>query len=125
MRNSSLSTLKSYLLAFSLRCYYRHGMVAEASNEARFVHSRASQARTAARRLARQVNTYEARAVAERQGLLLNAIEELTVEHGREVDDHCVGCGQPYPCITIRRCASVWSNDRNFDERMWTNNHRP
>lgn len=100
-------------------------MTAEISHEARFVHSRASQARTASSRLARQVGTNEARAVAERQDLLLNAIEELTVEHGRQVADRCVGCGQPYPCITIKRCASVWSNDPDFDERMWTNNHRP
>lgn len=99
-------------------------MAAEISHEARFVHSRASGSRTAAS-LARQVGTHEAIAVAERQELLLNAIEELTVEHGREDQDRCTGCGQPYPCITIKRCASVWSDDDDFDERVWTNNHRP
>ena len=100
-------------------------MPAEISHEARFVHSRARTARILASQLAREAGTGKARAVAERQELLLNAIEELTVEHGREEEGHCTGCGQRYPCITIKRCASVWANDLNFDERLGINNHGP
>lgn len=99
-------------------------MTAGPSHEARFVHSRARTARTLADQLAREVGTSKAKDVASRQQLLLNAIEELTVMHGREAADHCTGCGDPYPCITIKRIASVWANDIAFDETMGINDQR-
>lgn len=60
----------------------------------------------------------EPRDVAGRQELLLNAIDQLAVEHGREDQGHCAECGKPYPCITIKRVASVWANDAAFDEAL-------
>ena len=58
------------------------------------MHSRAATARTLAKQLVREVGTSKAKDVASRHELLLNAIEELTVMHGREAADHCTSCGE-------------------------------
>lgn len=87
--------------------------------EASFVHSRALNARRLASRVATEADTGSVvREVAQRQGLLLDAIEELAAMHGREVDEQCTCCGELYPCLTVKLVSSPWANDASFDESM-------